>query len=189
MKDSIRKFQLDRSVLSIFRSGAIRAGGHAARSRSIQNATSTRTLTLWRRTPRPILRRADAPRLLSTHTMASACAGMVSVASLSARQVNGVRARQPVRPPTTHPGPREEHREKRAPRSAVPVDVASRRAGTSQETTAAERQATWCSRLRDARSIATHLSYGSALADAPRRPLALSSRACVPSPATSSKAI
>ena len=138
---------------------------------------------------RAILRRADALRLLSTHTMASACAGMVSVASLSARQVNGVRARQPVRPPTTHPGPREEHREKRAPRSAVPVDVASRRAGTSQETTAAERQATWCSRLRDARSIATHLSYGSALADAPRRPLALSSRACVPSPATSSKAI
>ena len=29
--------------------------------------------------------------------MASACAGMVSAASLSARQVNGVRARQPVR--------------------------------------------------------------------------------------------
>ena len=111
MKDSIRKFQLDRSVLSIFRSGAIRAGGHAARSRSIQNATSTRTLTLWRRTPRPILRRADAPRLLSTHTMASACAGMVSVASLSARQVNGVRARQPVRPPTAHPGPRQVSRD------------------------------------------------------------------------------
>ena len=120
MKDSIRKFQLDRSVLSIFRSGAIRAGGHAARSRSIQNATSTRTLTLWRRTPRPILRRADAPRLLSTHTMASACAGMVSVASLSARQVNGVRARQPVRPRRHIPDrakstARSEHRVRRFP--------------------------------------------------------------------------
>jgi hypothetical protein len=43
--------------------------------------------------------------------MASACAGMVSAASLSARQVNGVRAPQPVRPPTAHPGPRQVSRD------------------------------------------------------------------------------
>lgn len=69
-----------------------------------------------------ILRRADALRLLSTHTMASACAGMVSAASLSARQVNGVRARQPVRPLTAHPGPREGTRD-----ASIALDGSRRR--------------------------------------------------------------
>ena len=54
--------------------------------------------------------------------MASACAGMVSAASLSARQVNGVRARQPVRPLTAHPGPREGTRD-----ASIALDGSRRR--------------------------------------------------------------
>ena len=64
--------------------------------------------------------------------MASACAGMVSAASLSARQVNGVRARQPVR---ASPRPRSASfrarvATRRARRELFPrdVDVGRRRA-------------------------------------------------------------
>ena len=47
---------------------------------------------------------------------------MVSAASLSARQVNGVRARQPVRPLTAHPGPREGTRD-----ASIALDGSRRR--------------------------------------------------------------